>query len=120
MEKSPSNAEKMKRWREQKDKKKKDADKKYYEKNRERKIAQVRDSRDQRTRPNTRKADAVLRKSQQKKNLKAIEQDGIVAEEERREKIREQTREIARSETTCVTLFHNNNLFLKSGQAIKL
>ena len=39
--KSLANAEKMKRWREEKIKKKKEADKKYFEHNRERKIAKV-------------------------------------------------------------------------------
>jgi len=61
--KSLSNAEKMKRWREEKIKKKRAADKKHYEQNRERKIAKVKESRDRTkgrlqkvtTRANTRK-----------------------------------------------------------------
>ena len=47
--KSLSNAEKMKRWREEKIKKKKEADKKHYELNRERKIAKVKENRDYQT-----------------------------------------------------------------------
>ena len=44
--KSLANAEKMKRWREEKIKKKKEADKKYFERNHECKIAKVKENRD--------------------------------------------------------------------------
>ncbi|XP_022780703.1 vicilin-like seed storage protein At2g18540 [Stylophora pistillata] len=87
METKPqSSAEKMKRWREQKAERKKATDKRYYEKKRQQKIAKVRDSRGQKThRPNTRA-----------QNLKAVtkkrKREETSAEEERRQKIREQTR----------------------------
>ena len=44
--KSLANAEKMKRWRKEKIKKKKEADKKYFKRNHERKIAKVEENRD--------------------------------------------------------------------------
>lgn len=87
METKPqSSAEKMKRWREQKAERKKATDKRYYEKKRQQKIAKVRDSRGQKTHlPNTRA-----------QNLKAVtkkrKREETSAEEERRQKIREQTR----------------------------
>lgn len=95
--KSLSNSEKMKRWREEKIKKKRAADKKHYEQNRERKIAKVKESRD-RTKGRLQKVTTrATHKSQQNKNSKSRarkqKQEENLEAERRRNKIRQQTRE---------------------------
>ena len=99
--KSLSNAEKMKMWREEKIKKKKEADKKHYELNRERKIAKVKENRDRKkgrlNKVNKVTTRATRGKTQEKKESKSTtkkqRQEETLAAEERREKIRQQTRE---------------------------
>ena len=66
--KSLLNAERMKRWREEKIKKKRAADKKHYKQNREHKVAKVKESRDHKKGQLKRMTTRATRKSQLKKN----------------------------------------------------
>ena len=95
--KSLSNSEKMKRWREEKIKKKRAADKKHYEQNCERKINKVKESRD-RTKGRLQKVTTrATHKSQQNKNSKSRatkqKQEENLEAKRRRNKIRQQTQE---------------------------
>ena len=94
--KSLSNAEKMKKWREEKIKKKKAADKKYYQQNREHKIAEVQENRECKKCRRWKGKTRAMQKSQEKKvkpRAREERQEKNLAAEERREKIRQQTRE---------------------------
>ena len=95
--KSLSNSEKMKRWREEKIKKKRVADKKHYEQNREHKIAKVKESRDHTKGRLQKVTTRATHKSQQNKNSKSRatkqKQEENLEAERRRNKIRQQTRE---------------------------
>ena len=71
--KSLSNSEKMKRWREEKIKKKRVADKKHYEQIREHKIAKVKESRDHTKGRLQKVTTRATHKSQQNKNSKSRE-----------------------------------------------
>ena len=93
---SSSNAEKMKKWREQKIAKKKEADRKYYKRNRERKIVNVKEYK----RKTGQTKVGVTRRSQQLKQKEFVakkkKQDEKDVKEERKEKIQQQTRERVR------------------------
>ena len=87
----------MKKWREKKIEKKKEADRKYYERNRECKIADVKEYK---RKTGKTKAVGVTRRSQQLKQnqlaAKKKKKEKKDVDEERREKIRQQTRERVR------------------------
>ena len=95
--KSLSNSEKMKRWREEKIKKKRAADKKHYEQNCERKINKVKESRDRTKGWLQEVTTRATHKSQQNKNSKSRatkqKQEENLEAKRRRNKIRQQTQE---------------------------
>ena len=93
---SSSNAEKMKKWREQKIAKKKEGDRKYYERNRERKIANVKEYKRKMGQTKVGMTQQSQQPKQKEFTAKKKKQEEKDVKEERKEKIWQQTWERVR------------------------